>query len=117
MRVAAYAETGVDGIFLMGVREEAHLQAARALTGLPFMLGSTPESLTTDILARYGVKIVLRGHGTFTQTVRTIYESLAHQASGAPSADLAGREPTPEMMGIATGTADYRAAREAYLGA
>ena len=67
------------------------------------MLGSTPEALTTDILARYGVKIVLRGHGTFTQTVRTIYESLAHQASGAPSADLAGREPTPEMMGIATG--------------
>ena len=115
-RVAAYAETGVDGIFLMGIREEAHLQAVRAVTNLPFMLGSTPESLTTDILAPYGVKIVLRGHGTFTQTVRAVYESLEHQASGAPSAELAGREPTPEMMGIATGAADYRSARDAYLG-
>jgi len=114
-RVAAYAETGVDAIFLMGIREEAHLQAVRAVTSLPFMLGTTPESLTPDVLAPYGVKIALRGHGTFTQTVRTIYESLEHQASGAPSAELADREPTPEMMATATGAADYRDARDAYL--
>ena len=51
-RVAAYQETGVDGIFLMGVREEAQLEAMRRVTALPFMLGSTPESLTTDVLVR-----------------------------------------------------------------
>ena len=115
-RVAAYQETGVDGIFLMGVREEAQLEAMRRVTALPFMLGSTPESLTTDVLARHGVKIVLRGHGTFTHTVRAIYESLEHQANGGASADLADREPTPEMMAAALASAGYKAHREAYLG-
>ncbi len=115
-RVAAYQQTGVDVIFLMGIKEEAQLEAMRAVTALPFMLGSTPESLTNEVLAPHGVKIVLRGHGTFTQTIRAMYESLAHQAAGAPSAELADREPTAEMTAVATGGAEFRAWREAFLG-
>ena len=104
----------VDAIFLMGTGGGA--PAGRSRSHEPaLLLGTTPESLTPDVLAPYGVKIALRGHGTFTQTVRTIYESLEHQASGAPSAELADREPTPEMMATATGAADYRAARDAYM--
>ncbi len=115
-RVAAYAETGVDAIFLMGVREEAHLRAVRAATSLPFMLGSTPESLTNDLLAGYGVRFVLRGHGTYTQSVRAIYESLEHQARGGAASDLADREPEPAMMAAATASAHYSEWREAFLG-
>lgn len=115
-RVAAYAETGVDAIFLMGVREEAHLQAARAATSLPFMLGSTPESLANDLLAGYGVRFVLRGHGTYTQSVRAIYESLEHQARGGAASELADREPEPAMTAAATASARYSEWREAFLG-
>ena len=115
-RVAAYAETGVDAIFLMGVREEAHLRAVRAATSLPFMLGSTPESLTNDLLAGYGVRFVLRGHGTYTQSVRAIYESLEHQARGGAASELSGREPEPAMMAAATASARYSEWRREFLG-
>ena len=111
-RAAAYAETGVDAIFLMGVKEEAHLQAVRAVTSL----GSTPESLGADLLARYGVKIVLRGHGTYTQTIRAVYESLEHQARGAAASELADREPDSAMTATALGGASYNAWRDAFLG-
>ena len=108
--------TGVDAVFLMGIREEAQLAAVRGRTPLPFMLGSTPESLTNEVLATYGVKVVLRGHGTFTQTVRTVYESLAHQAAGGASADRAAREPDAAMTAIATASADFAGWRDAFLG-
>ena len=115
-RAAAYAETGVDAIFLMGVKEEAHLHAVRAVTSLPLMLGSTPETLGDDLLARYGVKFVLRGHGTYTQTIRAIYESLEHQARGGAASELAGREPDSAMTSAALGAASYNAWRDAFLG-
>ena len=115
-RVAAYAETGVDAIFLMGVREEDHLRTLRAATSLPFMLGSTPEALGNDLLAGYGVRFVLRGHGTFTQSVRAVYESLEHQARGLAASELAEREPEPFMTATATASARHEAWRKAFLG-
>lgn len=115
-RVAAFQATGVDAVFLMGIREESQLAAVRGVTPLPFMLGSTPEPLTNEILAAYGVKVVLRGHSTFTHTVRAVYESLAHQAAGGAAGDLAAREPDAAMTATATASANFTAWREAFLG-
>ena len=113
-RVRAYEQTGVDMIFLMGVREPAQLEAVRAVTALPFMLGNTPWSLTNEALAPYGVRLVLRGHGAFTQTLRTMVEAYERQARG--EADDAEREPASETTAAATGASEFRAWREAFLG-
>lgn len=115
-RVAQYQDTGVDAIFLMGIKEEGQLEAVRKVTNLPFVLGSTPESLTNDMLAKHGARVVLRGHGTFTDTVRTIYESLRAQATGRTSAQGSASEPTAEMTEVAMASSSYRAWREAFLG-
>ncbi len=112
-RARAYEQTGVDALFLMGVREEGQLEAMRAATALPFMIGNTPAALTNETLAPYGVKLALRGHGAFTQTIRAMAEAYERQARGEP--DLAEREPSPETMATATGAAIYRAWREAFL--
>ncbi len=113
-RVRAYEQTGVDVIFLMGIREEAQLKTLRAATDLPFMLGNTPWTLTNETLAPYGVRLVLRGHGAFTQTVRAMADAFERQAQGEP--DLADREPTAEMMSSATAAALHREWRETFLG-
>ena len=114
-RVANYHTTGIDAIFLMGIKQEDQLVAMRKVTDLPFMLGSTPETLTNQILARHNVKIVLRGHNTFTTTIRAIYQSLQEQANGNAPTNLADREPTSEMTLMATGSSDYELWKNAFL--
>ena len=114
VRVAAYAETGVDAIFLMGIREPAQLEAVRGVTSLPFVLGNTSWSLTDAMLAPYGVKLALRGHGAFTQTVRAMADAYERQLRGEP--DDPDREPAPETMASATAAAAHRAARERFAG-
>jgi carboxyvinyl-carboxyphosphonate phosphorylmutase len=113
-RVAAYAATGVDGIFLMGIRTEEQLAAMRAATDLPFMLGTTPAALTNELLATYGVRLVLRGHSSFGASVAAVQTVMARQAAGEP--DDPAAQPPAEVLGIATATPEHAAWRRAFGG-
>ena len=114
-RVQAYATTGVDAIFLVGVRETAQLAALRAVTALPLMLGTAPPALDNDTLATYGVRAALRGHGTFNASVKAIYESLKHQAEGGQPAEVADTFASPEIIGLATAGTRYDEWRADFL--
>jgi oxaloacetate decarboxylase len=115
-RVKAFDATGVDAIFLLGIKEVGQLEAFRKLTALPFMLGTVAEALDNATLAQYGVKVALRGHGTFNAAVQAIYDSLKFQAEGGkPSEVPAGQQAEAELMGIATGGASYKAWRGDFL--
>lgn len=117
-RVRAFSDTGVDGIFLMGVKSKEQLEAIRGVTGLPFMLGSTPLSLDNATLAGFGVKIVLRGHLSFGAAVKAIYDSLKQQADGGSPDDPAatGAQPSAEVMRAAIGNELYARWQKDYLG-
>ena len=115
-RVKAFSQTGVDGIFLMGVKEERHLEAARKVTGLPFMLGTTPSSLDNALLAGYGVKFALRGHLSFGAAVKAIYDSLKQQADGGSPDDAKDSQASAEVMRIAMGNELYARWQKEYLG-
>ena len=113
-RVRSYSQTGVDGIFLMGVTTVEQLKALNRASSLPLMLGTTPWSLDNDTLASNGVRIVLRGHTTLGATVWGIHQALSAQVDGD-----SGREtelqPPSELMDIATGKGTYNEWGSKYL--
>ena len=116
-RVKAYSETGVDGIFLAGLRSPEELHAIRAVTSLPLLLGGSPASLgSASDLASNGVRIALQGHMPFQAAVRAVYETLKHLKDGGSPADLGDRTAPPDMMAQFTRQDDYDAWRRDYLG-
>lgn len=79
-RVEAYAKTGVDGIFFVGLQTRKELEALRSVTDLPFLLGNaTPELQDADYLAEQGVRVRLLGHAPFQAAVQAAYEALRKQ--------------------------------------
>ena len=114
-RVKAIDATGVDAVFLLGVKSLDQLEATRTATALPFVLGTTPAALDNAALAGYGAKIALRGHWTFNAAVKAIHDSLKHQAEGGDLAEASATHASPELMAIATGAALYDTWRSDYL--
>ena len=116
-RVKAYSDTGVDGIFLAGLRTPEELQAIRKVTSLPLLLGGSPPSLgTASDLAENGVRIALQGHMPFQAAVRAVYETLKHLKDGGSPSDLGDRTAPADMMAQFTRQADYDSWRKDYLG-
>ncbi len=87
-RIAAYAETGVDGIMLIGVTRRDQLEAIRHTTTLPLVMGSaSPEVSDEEFLRSNGVRIVVRGHQTFFVAMQALHDAMQHLIDGgSPSA-------------------------------
>src|SRR5215213_1171390 len=57
-RVKAYEDVGVDGLFFVGLRTKVELEALRAQSSLPFIMGSTgPEIADRAYLASQGTRV------------------------------------------------------------
>ncbi len=85
-RVVAYEGTGVDALFLTGIKTQAELEAISAATKLPIVLGGFPEEkIDLDYLANRRVCIALQGHAPFAAATLAVYETLkALRAGTAP---------------------------------
>ena len=114
-RVKAFSQTGVDAIFLLGIKEVGQLEAIRAVTSLPFVLGTVAEALDNATLASYGVKVALRGHGTFNAAVKSIHDSLEHQRGGGKPSEVSDTLASGELMGVAMNTSGYKAWQADFL--
>jgi carboxyvinyl-carboxyphosphonate phosphorylmutase len=117
-RIAAYAETGVDGIFLApGPRERVQLEAIRAATSLPLVLGSgAPELNDRAYLASQGVRLLLQGHAPFRAAVKAMYEALRALRAGASPESLAASGASTDLLARLTDQAAYDERQAAYLG-
>lgn len=112
-RVKAYAETGVDGIFLVGVQTRQELEAFRTATALPFVLGSGAAELRDPAyLASQGVRVRLLGHTPFQAAVRAAYEALRALRPAAPDGI-----PPADLLAALTAQAQYDRDTAAYLAA
>jgi carboxyvinyl-carboxyphosphonate phosphorylmutase len=90
-RVQAYQRTGVDAIFLVGVRSRADLEAIAASISLPIILGGAGKDLRDlAYLAQHRVRVCLQGHQPFMAAVRAVHDTLAALRSGAAPEQLAG---------------------------
>src|SRR5262245_47095643 len=115
-RVAAYQETGVDGIFLAGARTREEVQAMRRVTRLPLLLGGAPPALADRaFLAASGVRIALQGHHPFYAAAKAVYDTLKYLGEGGAPADLKDRRASDALLGIAPTQGDYQRRQGQYL--
>ena len=116
-RAKAYVQTGVDGLFFVGLRTRAELEALRAVTPLPIVLGATTAELQDRAyLASQGVRIGLWNHQPLQDATEAMYQRLRTQRMAA----VPGSEP-PASPGAAALTAQlshqdaYDSALKTYL--
>jgi carboxyvinyl-carboxyphosphonate phosphorylmutase len=115
-RFKAYEATGVDGLFLVGLKTRAELDAIAAATTLPIVLGGFPEDLIDrDYLVRQRVRIALQGHAPFAAATQAVYETLKALRDGLPPKQLKGLA-SSELTGRVTRDADVKARSSEFLG-
>ena len=114
-RIRAYEQTGVDGIFLSGVRTRAEVAAIHAVATLPVVLGTlTPQIEDRDFLAAHGVSIALQGHSPFMATIEALRATYQALREGANPAELKGM-PSDALVKQVSRDAEWRAATNAFL--
>jgi carboxyvinyl-carboxyphosphonate phosphorylmutase len=115
-RVRAYEQTGVDAIFLAGVKTRAELDAVAAAVRIPILLGSAGGELADrTYLAGCGVRVALQGHQPFMAAVRAVHDTLKALREGTKPGALAGIA-SDDLMRQVTRAADYRRWTKDFLG-
>jgi oxaloacetate decarboxylase len=116
LRARAYEATGVDALFLTGIKARAELEAIAAATTLPIVLGGAPEAMSDlGYLAGQRVRIALQGHAPFAAATQAVYATLKALREGASPKDLKGVA-SPELTGRVSREADVKARSAALLG-
>ncbi len=106
-RAVAYQQTGVDAIFIVGVKTKADLELIASDLTLPLIVGGVgPELMDKAYLASQGVRICLQGHHTFPAAAQAIYVTMIHLRDGGTAADLSG-QPSSELKSTITCADDY----------
>jgi len=114
-RAKAFAATGVDAIFLIGVESAEQVRAVHEATRLPIMVGSAPASIRREDFAAAGARVLLQGHQPLPAAVKALREVYAHLHSGGAPADLKDRiASAKEMDALVSGDA-YKKWQREYL--
>jgi oxaloacetate decarboxylase len=114
-RARAYAEVGVDAIFLVGVESIDQVEAVHGATGLPVIVGSAPATLKRDDFARAGARILLQGHQPVAAAVKALREVYEHLHKGGAPAELKSRVASGEEMNALTRNDLYRRWQQEFL--
>jgi oxaloacetate decarboxylase len=115
-RVRAYDATGVDALFLTGIKSRSELEAISEATRLPIVLGGAPAEMSDlDYLRGQRVRIALQGHAPFAAATQAIYDTLKALREGTPPKQLKGLA-SAELTGRVTREAETKARLAAFLG-
>ena len=115
-RIKAYAATGVDAVFMSGVKTKAQIEAAASAMTLPMVLGPLPAgTASNDELAKLNVRILLQGHAPFMAAVQAVYATMQALRAGKPAKEIAGIA-SAETMQRLTREADTKRSAAAFLG-
>jgi oxaloacetate decarboxylase len=106
-RLKAYEQTGVDALFIVGVKTRADLDAIAAEVKLPLILGGVgAEIMDRELLAQRGVRLCLQGHQPFSAAVRAVHDTLKALREGTAPEKLTGVA-SDEMMKRYMRNGDY----------
>jgi carboxyvinyl-carboxyphosphonate phosphorylmutase len=104
-RLKAYEATGVDMLFMAGLKNRAQLDAVASAVSKPLFLGSVPEDMMDiDYLSARKVRVCLQGHHQFWAGVQGVHDTL--------KALREGRKPS-ELKNVAPGDLQKRLLRQA----
>ena len=107
-RTKAYAQAGVDAVFLAGAKTQAEVEAVHAEVDIPLLLGGISAELADlAFLAANGVRIALQGHAPFAAAVKAVYQTLKALRQGVAPADLQDSLASPTLLAQLTRRADY----------
>lgn len=105
-RCNAYADTGVDAIFVSGVKTREELAAIRAAVRIPIILGTINAALAdSDYLAGQGVRVALQGHlpiAAATQAAHETHKSLREGTLSKESAEQLAKFPMSRFSNAAS---------------
>jgi carboxyvinyl-carboxyphosphonate phosphorylmutase len=114
-RAKAYAETGVDAIFLVGLETLEQLEAVQTAVKLPIIIGSAPASLKREDLAARGARVLLQGHQPIAAAVKALKDTYAHLFGGGAPADLKSKIASAEEMERFVNGDSYKQWQREYL--
>ena len=100
-RMHAYQDTGVDALFLVGVKEKAQLEVLARAADLPLMLGGAgAEIMDPGYLSSCGVRVCLRGHQPVMAAYRAVHDTMKALREGASPGELPGVPDKSWMAGF-----------------
>ena len=115
-RFRAFESTGVDALFLPGVRTREELDRIAAAVRLPLVAGGVGEALAdAEYLASRRVRLWSGGHQVFAVAVNALYEAMKSVRGGVYPSKLAGIAPNA-LLDAVTGSTDYVQRTQAFLG-
>ena len=116
VRARAYESTGVDALFLTGIKSRVELEAIAAETTLPIVLGGAPEDMSDlDYLRDKRVRIALQGHAPFAAATQAVHDTLKALREGTSPKQLKGLA-SSELTNRVTREAEARGRLAAFLG-
>lgn len=113
-RAKAYAATGVDALFITGLKKLADFDAVRAAVNLPIIVGTAP-GIKREALAARGVRVLLQSHPPVRAVAKALREVYAHLYAGGAPGDLKPKLATPQEMEELLGGAQYAEWMREYL--
>jgi len=114
-RLQAYEKTGVDALFIPGLKSREDLDRIAAAVKLPLILGGVAEPLADPrYLADRGARVWMAGHQAFAAAVQGMYEAMKAIRDGALPSQLKNIAPAA-LMARLTREADYDQAIAGYL--
>jgi oxaloacetate decarboxylase len=114
-RVKAYAATGVDAIFIVGVETVEQVAVVHEAAKLPVIVGSAPASLKREDIAAAGARILLQGHQPVAAAVKALHETYAHLFAGGAPADLKNKIASAQEMDRLVGGENYKRWQREFL--
>jgi carboxyvinyl-carboxyphosphonate phosphorylmutase len=114
-RAKAYANVGVDAIFLVGVESLDQVKAVHSAVKIPIIVGSAPASIKREQFAAAGARVLLQGHQPVAAAAKALREVYEHLFKGGAPAELASRIASNEEMNALTRNDDYRRWQREYL--
>ncbi|MFL9926354.1 isocitrate lyase/phosphoenolpyruvate mutase family protein [Herbaspirillum lusitanum] len=86
-RQQRYQDTGIDALFVVGVRTLEQLEPLAAAATVPLVLGAPMPGIDAATLASFKVRVCLQGHKAFFKAAQLIYDQLA-AARGMPASEV-----------------------------
>ncbi len=114
-RVKAYAATGVDCIFIIGVETAEQVRAVRDASKLPVIIGPGKTSATREDFAKAGGRVLLQGHQPVAAAVKALREVYAHFHGGGAAADFKDKIASGKEMDALVFAADYKKYMDEFL--
>ncbi len=107
-RVKAYAATGVDCIFVIGVETVDQIKAIHDAAKLPVIVGSAPASIQREDFAKAGARVLLQGHQPVAAAVKALRAVYEHLHNGGAAADLKDKIASSKEMDALVFGEDYK---------